>query len=610
MVTAEDLKQLPDKPGVYLMFDSNDNIIYIGKAISLKNRVRSYFQASRNLSLRIQSMVKQVDRIEYIITNNEVEALVLECNLIKEKHPKYNIRLRDDKQYPWVKVTLNESYPQVYITRRVKQDGSKYYGPYTNVAAIRDTMKLLRQIFPLRSCRYDLDEQTIARPCLNYQIKRCLAPCNRLVSKESYREIINQVCLFLEGRQMELAEELNRQMQQAALELQYEKAAVFRDRLRDIKKIMEKQKVITDVPIDLDVFGIGQDHQGSMIQVFQVRDGKLVGREYFLLNEGLETEPMEIIEEFLTQYYDKSGFIPKEIIIPCNLESQVAIETLLTSLRGSKVRVRLPHKGEKAQLLRMANENAANLLQQERAKEKQEESYVAQTLEELQRRLELPKLPQRIEGFDISNIQGRDAVASMVVFESGVPKGSDYRRFKIRTIEGPNDFAMMQEALRRRFLKGLEERQTLQTENGKFAKFPDLLLIDGGKGQLSAAVAVLEELNLRHIPIIGLAKQEEEIFKPDQEDPIILSRRSDALRLLQRVRDEAHRFAITYHKSLRSKRTLTSKLDEIPGVGPKKKQALMKRFGSVKRIREATVEELMQVPGINQQLAEMIKELI
>ncbi|HOJ76972.1 MAG TPA: excinuclease ABC subunit UvrC [Bacillota bacterium] len=610
MVTAEDLKQLPDKPGVYLMFDSNDNIIYIGKAISLKNRVRSYFQASRNLSLRIQSMVKQVDRIEYIITNNEVEALVLECNLIKEKHPKYNIRLRDDKQYPWVKVTLNESYPQVYITRRVKQDGSKYYGPYTNVAAIRDTMKLLRQIFPLRSCRYDLDEQTIARPCLNYQIKRCLAPCNRLVSKESYREIINQVCLFLEGRQMELAEELNRQMQQAALELQYEKAAVFRDRLRDIKKIMEKQKVITDVPIDLDVFGISQDHQGSMIQVFQVRDGKLVGREYFLLNEGLETEPMEIIEEFLTQYYDKSGFIPKEIIIPCNLESQVAIETLLTSLRGSKVRVRLPHKGEKAQLLRMANENAANLLQQERAKEKQEESYVAQTLEELQRRLELPKLPQRIEGFDISNIQGRDAVASMVVFESGVPKGSDYRRFKIRTIEGPNDFAMMQEALRRRFLKGLEERQTLQTENGKFAKFPDLLLIDGGKGQLSAAVAVLEELNLRHIPIIGLAKQEEEIFKPDQEDPIILSRRSDALRLLQRVRDEAHRFAITYHKSLRSKRTLTSKLDEIPGVGPKKKQALMKRFGSVKRIREATVEELMQVPGINQQLAEMIKELI
>lgn len=610
MVTAEDLKQLPDKPGVYLMFDSNDNIIYIGKAISLKNRVRSYFQASRNLSLRIQSMVKQVDRIEYIITNNEVEALVLECNLIKEKHPKYNIRLRDDKQYPWVKVTLNESYPQVYITRRVKQDGSKYYGPYTNVAAIRDTMKLLRQIFPLRSCRYDLDEQTVARPCLNYQIKRCLAPCNRLVSKESYREIINQVCLFLEGRQMELAEELNRQMQQAALELQYEKAAVFRDRLRDIKKIMEKQKVITDVPIDLDVFGISQDHQGSMIQVFQVRDGKLVGREYFLLNEGLETEPMEIIEEFLTQYYDKSGFIPKEIIIPCNLESQVAIETLLTSLRGSKVRVRLPHKGEKAQLLRMANENAANLLQQERAKEKQEESYVAQTLEELQRRLELPKLPQRIEGFDISNIQGRDAVASMVVFESGVPKGSDYRRFKIRTIEGPNDFAMMQEALRRRFLKGLEERQTLQTENGKFAKFPDLLLIDGGKGQLSAAVAVLEELNLRHIPIIGLAKQEEEIFKPDQEDPIILSRRSDALRLLQRVRDEAHRFAITYHKSLRSKRTLTSKLDEIPGVGPKKKQALMKRFGSVKRIREATVEELMQVPGINQQLAEMIKELI
>jgi len=608
MVTSEDLKILPDKPGVYLMKDADGNVLYVGKAVSLKNRVRSYFQSSRNLSLRIQSMVKQVDRVEYIITDSEVEALVLECNLIKEKRPKYNIRLRDDKQYPWVKVTLQETYPQVYITRSLKQDGSKYYGPYTNVTALRDTVKLLRQIFPLRDCRYDLDRERVPRPCLNYHIKRCLAPCAGMVSSVTYREMIRQVCLFLEGRQGELAERLKREMEEAAEKREYEKAAVLRDRLRHVQAIMEKQKVVSETPEDLDVFGIAQDRAGSVVQVFQVREGKLVGREYFILPEGEESSLSEVLEEFITRYYDGSAFIPKEILLPVDLEGRESIAVWLGRQRGSKVKLRIPKKGDKLQLVEMARENAGILLEQERNREKQRQNYVTEILEELQNVLEMNRIPQRIEGFDISNIQGTDAVASMVVFEDGMPKGSDYRRFKIRTVEGPNDFAMMQEAVRRRFRKGLEERQHVATENGKFAKFPDLLLIDGGKGQLSAVMEVLEELGLTHLYVIGLAKQEEEIFLPHREEPIRLSRRSQALMLLQRVRDEAHRFAVTYHKSLRTKRTLSSGLDGVPGIGPKKKQALMKRFGSLKRIREASVEELMQVPGISQELAEAVKE--
>lgn len=610
MVTSEDLKILPDKPGVYLMRDQNGKIIYVGKAISLKNRVRSYFQPSRNLSLRIQSMVKQVDRVEYITVNSEVEALALECNFIKEERPKYNIRLRDDKQYPWVKITLQERYPQVYITRTVKQDGSKYYGPYTNVTALRDTIKLLRQIFPLRGCRHDLDREKIPRPCLNYHIKRCLAPCTGQVDQEVYRQMIHQVQLFLEGRQGELVSRLTAEMQEAASERRYEKAAVLRDRLRDIQKIMEKQKVVSDVPVEMDVFGIAQDRQGSIVQVFQVRDGKLVGREYFVLAEGDETPTYEILGEFITRYYDESGFIPREILIPVELESMAAVEEWLTRQRKGKVRLRVPQRGNKVQLLKMAEENANVLLGQERNREKQRLDYVEDTLKELQTVLGMDHLPKRIEGFDISNIQGRDAVASMVVFEDGVPKGSDYRRFKIRTIEGPNDFAMMQEAVGRRFRKGLEERQNVATENGKFAKFPDLLLIDGGKGQLSAVIEVLNELGLSHLTVIGLAKQEEEIFLPHSDEPIVLSKRSHALMLLQRVRDEAHRFAITYHKTLRSKRTFSSGLDQVDGIGPKKKQLLMKTFGSVKRIREASLEELMRVPGITPALAEKIKEQI
>lgn len=608
MVTPEDLKALPDSPGVYLMKDAAGKIIYVGKAVSLKNRVRSYFQASRNLSPRIRSMVEQVDRFEYITTNSEVEALVLECNLIKEERPKYNIRLRDDKQYPWVKVTVKESFPQIFITRKVKRDGSKYYGPYTDVRALKETFRLLRRIFPIRSCRHDLDRERIERPCLNFHIKRCLAPCSGNISKERYRELIDQVCMFLEGRQTELLVRLRKEMEEAAAERLYEKAALIRDEIRDIEKVLEKQTVVADVYDDLDVFGIAQDRKGSMVQVFQVRQGKLVGREYFSLEEGDETTPEEILEAFLPQYYDQAGFVPKEVLIPFDLESIAALGQWLSGKRNSKVNLRVPKKGEKADLLRMAQENAAILLKQERAHEEQSMFRNAEILNQLQQDLGLDKPPLRIEGFDISNIQGQEAVASMVVFENGVPKGGEYRRFKIRTIEGPNDFAMLQEAVRRRFRKGLEERQKVATESGKFARFPDLLLIDGGKGQLSAVLEVLTELGLNHLNVISLAKQNEEIFKPGNDEPLKLSRRSESLMLLQRVRDEAHRFAITYHKTLRDKRTKASSLDLVIGIGAKKKQLLLKHFGSVKRVREATVEELMQVEGINRKLAENIKE--
>jgi len=607
VVTPEDLKALPDSPGVYLMKDAAGKIIYVGKAISLKNRVRSYFQASRNLSLRIRSMVEQVDRFEYITTNSEVEALVLECNLIKEERPKYNIRLRDDKQYPWVKVTVKESFPQIFITRKVKRDGSKYYGPYTDVRALKETFRLLRRIFPLRGCRHDLDRERIERPCLNFHIKRCLAPCSGKVSKEGYREIIDQVCMFLEGRQTELLVKLRKEMAEAAAERRYENAALIRDEIRDIEKVLEKQTIVAAVYEDLDVFGIAQDQKGSMVQVFQVRQGKMVGREYFSLAEGDETLPEEILEAFLPQYYD-SGFVPKEILIPLDLESMTALGLWLSNQRGSKVNLRVPKKGEKADLLRMARENAGILLQQERTREEQSLIRITEILSQVQQDLGLDKPPLRIEGFDISNIQGQEAVASMVVFENGVSKGGEYRRFKIRTIEGPNDFAMLQDAVRRRFRKGLEERKEVATESGKFARFPDLLLIDGGKGQLSAVFEVLNELGLTHLNVISLAEQEEEIYKPGNNEPIRLSRRSESLMLLQRVRDEAHRFAITYHKTLRDKRTTASSLDLVSGIGPKKKQLLLQHFGSVKRVEEATVDELMQVEGINRKLAENIKE--
>ena len=518
------------------MRDGSGKLIYVGKAISLRNRVRSYFQAGRNLGARIESMVKQVDRVDCITTASEVEALVLECNLIKQEHPKYNVRLRDDKQYPWVKISMNERFPQVYITRKLRADGAKYYGPYTDVGALRATFKLLRQLFPLRNCKWDLDHEKVARPCLNFHIQRCLAPCSGGISPEAYRELIDQVHLFLQGHQDALLVDLKREMATAASQLEYELAARLRDRIAALEKVLEKQKIVSDSKDESDIFGLAQDDHGSMIQVFQVRAGKLVGREYFLVTSGNETSPQEVTESFLTQYYDNAAYIPRAVYLPVSLESEAAMKEWLASQRGAAVSIKLPKQGAKLELIKMAAENARNLLVQERSREQQRFNYITEILSELQQELLLDKLPLRIEGLDISNLQGQEAVASMVVFENGAPKGSDYRRFKIRTVEGSNDYAMLQEAVRRRFNKGLEERQNLAAEKGKFALFPDLLLIDGGKGQLTAVQEVIDELGLR-IATIGLAKQEEEIFLTGWEEPLRLSRRSEALKLLQRVRD-------------------------------------------------------------------------
>ncbi len=607
MVKSDDLKLLPDKPGVYLMKDAQGKIIYVGKAISLKNRVRSYFQASRKLFRRIELMVEQVDRVEYITTTSEVEALVLECNFIKEERPKYNIRLRDDKQYPWVKITWQESFPQVFLTRKFKRDGSKYYGPYTDGAAIREIMRLLKKIFPLRGCRFDLGQKKIERPCLNYHIKRCLAPCTGEVPPEVYREMIRQICLFLEGRQSQLRDQLWLSMQEAAQEKEYEKAAALRDQVRAIEKILEKQKVVSDTTDEFDVLGIAQDQRGSLVQIFQVRQGKLVGREFFQLEAGDETGAAEILEEFLLQYYDEAGYIPKNILLPLILDNKHVLQAWLVKQRGGNVTVKEPQKGEKYQLIKMAEENARILLEQERLREDTLLDEQQQSLLELQQVLDLEGMPLRIEGFDISNIQGEEAVASMVVFENGKPAGDQYRRFKIKTIEGPNDFAMLKEAIKRRFARGLAEVAEGVTE-GKFTRFPDVLLIDGGKGQLSGVMEILYEMGLTEITTISLAKQEEEIYRPEAETPLRLSRRSPALMLLQRVRDEAHRYAITYHRSLRDKRTKSSQLDQLTGIGTKRKQLLLKKFGSVKRIREAGIAEIATLPGISEKLAAKIKE--
>jgi excinuclease ABC subunit C len=610
MGIRDDLKFIPNQPGVYLMKDLQGRVLYVGKAASLRNRVRSYFQSARNLSPRIEQMVRQVDRVEHIVTASAVEALVLESNFIKEKRPRYNVRLRDDKQYPWVKVTWQETFPQVFITRRIKRDGSKYYGPYTDVGALRETLRRLRRIYPLRSCKYDLERERPPRPCLNFHIHRCLAPCHAGITPEAYREMVRQITLFLEGRQDRIAAKLTAEMQQVAAERDYERAAQLRDWLRDIEKVLAKQKMVSFTRQDTDIFGLARDDQGALIQVFQVRDGKLVGREYFLLGEGISSSVAETLEAFLIQYYDGNGLIPAEICLPEAIGEMELFAEYLSGQRGAKVTLSLPQRGEKEQLVRMANENAVNLLLQERHREKHREAEELAVLEALARELQLAKPPRRIECFDISNLQGEEAVASMAVFENGRPKGAEYRRFKIRTVQGPNDFAMLQEAVRRRFRKGLAERAEEAGAAGKFSRFPDLLLIDGGKGQLSAVFEVLAELQLTEIDLASLAKQEEEVFRPGNELPVRLEQRSEALKLLQRLRDEAHRFAITYHKSLRDKKTTTSDLDAVPGIGPRKKQALLKKFGSVQRIREASLEDLVKVPGVDAKLAQMIKENI
>lgn len=609
MVTPDMLSNLPTRPGVYMMFNSSGQVIYVGKAINLRNRVRSYFQASRQLDLRKEQMVEQIDRFEVIATRTDLEALALESNLIKEHHPKYNVRMRDDKQYPWLKIPADDPYPRVQVVRRTVKDGSRYFGPYTDPGAMWETIRMLKRVFPLRTCKRKLGEEKTERPCLNWHIGRCLGPCQGEVTPEAYKEVVDQVGLLLSGRSRMLLEDLEQRMAQASANLDFERAAHLRDQIKDIRRVVERQRVVSAGGEDQDILAYALGKKFAMVQILKVREGKMVGREHFDVELGLTVDPDEILSGFIIQFYAERSEFPSEILLPTALSEQEMIQSWLKELAGQNVRLSVPAQGPKKRLIQMAMENAQTLLAQEENQREWKTEQYNSALQDLAKALGLKSPPRRIEAFDISNTQGTQSVASMAVVIEGQPKGSEYRRFQIKTVEGPNDFASLQEAVGRRFRRGLAERAEGKEREGKFATFPDLLLIDGGKGQLHAVCEVLQELGLLETqPIIGLAKENEEIYVPNSPIPIILPRESPALHLLQRLRDEAHRFAITYHRSLRDKRTVASSLDQIPGIGPKRKQALLRHFGSVTRIRRASLEELMQVEGMTETAARAVAE--
>ncbi|MHB1126897.1 MAG: excinuclease ABC subunit UvrC [Bacillota bacterium] len=601
MDLGEKLKLLPDKPGVYLMHDVKGQIIYVGKAASLKNRVRSYFHAAKNQSPKVRSLVERIVELEYIITDSEVEALILECNLIKKHRPKYNISLRDDKSYPYLKVTINEEFPRLIMVRSMLRDGARYFGPYTRAGAVHETVKLLRSLFPLRSCKQSQIERK-SRPCLNAHIGRCLAPCNGRVDPGDYRELVQKVVLFLEGRHDDLVRLLESRMAEAAEKLDFERAAELRDQVRAVTEILAKQKITFSSQEDQDVLAFASEYGEVCGQVFFIRRGKLIGREHFFLQGTEEMASEEIMTAFVTQYYSGTEEVPGEILLQKNVEDREIIEEWLGRKRGKRVRLKTPQRGDKLQLVEMVHKNALMILEEREVTQRREQSKLEEALADIARYLELTRTPYRIECFDISNIQGRDAVGAMAVFENGKPKTSAYRRFKIKTVQGPDDYASLREVLRRRFQHAGEEVETEQREQD-YARLPDLVIIDGGRGQLSAAREAMGRCGAEHIPTFGMAKGEELLFREGDPRPIVLPRESQGLFLLQRLRNEAHRFAVTYHRQLRDKRTSQSMLDEIPGIGPKRKKALLRQFGSVQRMKEVSVEELAAVEGMTKPLA-------
>lgn len=605
-MNEEELRLIPTTPGVYLMKNKADQIIYVGKAISLRQRVRSYFQPSTKHSLRIARMVEQVERIDLITTGSELEALALECNLIKEHRPKYNVRLRDDKQYPWLKVTWQEKYPRVFIARRPQRDGARYFGPFTEVGPLREILRLLRKIFPIRSCKKSLVPGEQHRPCLNYHIGRCLGPCAGEVSVADYRQMIQEFCRILEGHTEQLEKELQEQMAAAAVRQEYEVAALYRDKLHALQKIMERQTVVSSVPTDRDVLGLAVTEEANFIQLLQIRHGKLIGKEGFYFTDLLG-EPEEFLRSFLLQYYDEQDYIPKEIILPLTLPDEKAVGTWLENKKEQKVKLIRPQRGERFQLLRMAEENAHHLLERELNRRKLVAAKNREALERLRDLLGLDRIPQRMECFDISHWQGEETVASMVVFQDGYPTPEAYRRFRIRGVTGIDDYASLQEAVKRRFVRGQKEEKEEAVSSG-FLPFPDLLVIDGGRGQLSAVCAVLAELGRTDQAVISLAEKEELIFKPGGAVALRLDQGDHALHLLQQLRDEAHRFALAFHRARRKKQSFTSGLDRIKGIGPKRKKALLERFGSLQRIRAASLEELLTVEGMTVTVARAVLE--
>lgn len=608
----EELRKLPDQPGVYIMHDKNDTIIYIGKAVSLTKRVHQYFQASHNEGIKKAQMVKQIARFEYIVTDSELEALVLECNLIKEHRPKYNTMLRDDKTYPYIKVTLGEEFPRVLFSRQMKKDKSRYFGPYTSAGAVKDSIDLLNKLYGLRTCNRVLPRDTgKERPCLNYHIKQCAAPCQGYISKEEYAQRVEQAVRFLNGEYQPIMKELEEKMMQASEKLEFEKAMEYRDLLNSVKQIAQKQKITDSNDEDRDVIGVSRDGEDAVVQVFFIRGGKLIGREHFYLRIEAEDTRAQILTIFIKQYYAGTPFIPKLIMISSDIEEKEVIEEWLSGRRGQKVYIKVPQKGMKEKLVELATKNARLVLSQDKEKLKREEGRTIGAMKEIAGWLNLPKVV-RVEAFDISNISGFQSVGSMVVYEKGKPCRSDYRKFRLKTVSGPDDYASMHEVLTRRFEHGMKERKELkekQIENayGSFTKFPDLIMMDGGRGQVNIALQVLEELNL-HIPVCGMVKDDNHrtrgLYYNNVEIPI--DRNSEGFKLITRIQDEAHRFAIEYHRSLRSKGQVHSVLDDIPGIGPSRRKALMIRYASLDAIREATVEELAETPSMNQQAAEAV----
>lgn len=584
------LAVLPEKPGVYLMHDASGKVIYVGKAVVLKNRVRSYFRNLASHTPKVKAMVAKIAEIETIVTSSEVEALILECNLIKKYRPRYNISLKDDKTYPYLKVTLQEDFPRLYVTRRHMRDGARYYGPYADAGAMHATVKLLRSMFPLRTCR----KMNPDRPCLNYHIKRCLAPCAGYISKADYHKMIKSVCMVLDGRTTELERDLKQQMQEAADNYAFEEAARLRDQLQAVARLNEAQKAVTNNGGDMDIFGLGQDMTGLCVQLFFVRKGKLIGRDNFFMPDGGDT-PQEVMTAFVKQYYNEATFIPKEVVLPYLPEEdeKQLIETWLADKAQRRVELLLPQRGVKKDLLKLANENAVKLLNERLRKGSLSLKNDLQAAEELQQALGLEHPLERMDCFDISHTQGSETVASMVVFRNGTSSKKDYRRYKIVSAEGkPDDFKSMQEVVYRRYRD--------------YEDLPSLVVIDGGKGQLSSALKVIRGLGLDDLPVVGLAKREEEIFKPQQSESIMLDREGAALHLIQRIRDEAHRFAITYHRKLRGKRNLVSALDHVEGIGPKRRQELWKAFKTLDAMRAASVEELAAVEGMNHAAAQTL----
>lgn len=602
----EELKKLPGKPGVYLMHDERDAIIYVGKAISLKNRVRQYFQSSRNKGAKIEQMVTHISRFEYIVTDSELEALVLECNLIKEHRPKYNTMLMDDKSYPFIKVTVNEPFPRVMLARQMKKDKAKYFGPYTSAGAVKDTIELIRKLYHIRSCNRSLPKDIgKERPCLNYHIHQCQAPCQGYISQEEYRKSIDEVVRFLNGHYDLVLKELEEKMMAASDSLEFEKAIEYRELLTSVQKVAQKQKITDTAGDDRDIIAMASEGEDAVVQVFFIRSGRLIGRDHFYLKSAENDTEGEILSSFIKQFYAGTPYIPAELMLPEEIEDQDIIEEWLTARRERRVHLRIPKKGTKEKLVELAQKNAQMVLKNDRERLKREEGRTIGAVKELEKILGLKGII-RMEAYDISNTNGFDSVGSMVVYEHGKPKRNDYRKFKIKTVQGLDDYASMNEVLTRRFGHGLREQQE-ESETGGFQIFPDLIMMDGGRGQVNIALEVLEKLHL-HIPVCGMVKDDNHrtrgLYFNNTELPI--DRNSECFRLITRIQDEAHRFAITFHRQLRSKGQVHSVLDDIPGVGPARRKDLMRCFENIDAIRNATVEELKELPSMNEKSAQEV----